>query len=115
MNKKVLSLLVVAVLFGLAGLTFAQTALTNPLDGVTDFGTLLTNIAGMIGTLIGALGTIMIIVAAFLYLTSAGSPEKIGKAKTALIYAIIGIAIGISASVITDVILEMLESTPSTP
>jgi len=43
-----------------------------------------------------------------LYLTSAGSPEKMTKAKTALIYAIAGIAIGVAASTISTVIVDIL-------
>lgn len=113
MNKKLVSLLTLTCLFGLASFAFAApVVLDNPLPGVNDFKTLLLNVARTIGRLIGALGTIMIIVAAILYLTSAGSPDKMTKAKTALFYAIIGIAIGISAETITTIILDVLQNTP---
>ncbi len=111
MNKKLVSLAVIVALFGVASFAFGQTVLRNPL-GANSFDQLLLQIAEAISVLIGALGTIMIIVAAILYLTSAGSPEKINKAKTALTYAIIGIAIGISATVIVNVIQEILGRTP---
>jgi len=112
MNKKVVfSLIAFTALFGAIGYVYAEpVVLTNPLHGVEDFGMLLTNIARTVGLLIGALGTIMIVVAGIFYLTSAGSPEKITRAKTTLIYAIIGIAIGISAEVITTIILEILQN-----
>src|SRR3989344_4343207 len=73
MNKKIASLLIFTALFGMVSFVYAEPAepvvLTNPLPGVDDFKILLTKIAGMIGTLIGALGTIMIIVAAIFFLT----------------------------------------------
>lgn len=111
-NKKAVLSAVILGLLGVAGFCFAQVVLPNPLDPIQDFKTLLLKIAEAIGVLISALGTIMIIVAAILYLTSAGSPEKINKAKTALIYAIIGIAVGISATVIVEVILGILGKKP---
>jgi riboflavin transporter FmnP len=69
---------------------------------------LLGRIITGVGMVIASLGTIMIIVAGILYLTSAGSPEKMTKAKTALIYAIAGIAIGVAASTISTVIVDIL-------
>ena len=61
-------------------------------------------IASAIGPLIASLGSVMIIVAGILYLTSAGSPEKVGTAKKALVYAIAGIAIGLAASSIVQIV-----------
>ncbi len=109
MTKQIVLLLALISLFGLASSTLAAVVIPNPLGGVNDFGQLLLKIAQAVGVLIGALGTIMIIVAGILYLTSAGSPEKIKTAKTALIYAIAGIAIGISATAIVQTILEILK------
>lgn len=83
----------------------------NPLDADT-FEDLLMQIVKAVGTLITTLGTIMLIVAGILYLTSAGSPERMGKAKTALIYAIAGIAIGLAASAIVDIIKDIVKVSP---
>ena len=82
----------------------------NPLarGGVHNFPQLLTRIAEKVGELIATLGTIMIIVAGILYLTSAGSPERMTKAKTALMYAIVGIAIGVTAKAISLMILSII-------
>ena len=77
-NKKIVSLF---VLFGLFGFVCFSSAvcptnqICNPLDA-KNFGELLLKIAGGIGVLISSLGTIMIIVAGILYLTSAGSPKE---------------------------------------
>ena len=109
MNKKIVLLLVLISLFGLVSSTSAAVVIPNPLGGVNDFGQLLLKIAQAVGVLIGALGTIMIIVAGILFLTSAGSTERITKAKTALVYAIAGIAIGVSATAIVQTILWVLK------
>jgi len=104
--KRVYIFLVVVVFLGLAGLTFAA-KIDNPLSS-NNFGELLLKIAGAAGTLIASLGTIMIIVAGILYLLSAGSQEKMTKAKNALIYAIAGIAIGLAATAIVEVVKEII-------
>ena len=41
------------------------------------------------------LGVIMMLYAAFLYMTAAGDEEKVGKAKKALLYGLIGIGIAL--------------------
>ena len=94
-------------LFGLASSAFAQ-ALTNRLAYGDVCSLLLKGIIPVVAKIIGALGSIMIIVAGIFYLTSAGSPERIGVAKKALIYAIAGIVIAIAAAAIVEVIKTAL-------
>jgi len=112
-NKKIASVIIFSGLFLLANFTLAQ-QIPNPLEagGVTDFSTLLAKIAAGAGLIVTYLSTVMIIVAAIFYLTSAGNPERINTAKKALIYAIVGIAIGISAQVIVNIILGIIKPTP---
>jgi len=107
MNKKALYLFSVMSLFCITSTALAVT-IPNPLGDTKTFCQLLTKIAGQVGMLIASLGAIMIIVAGILFLTSAGSTEKLTKAKAALTYAIVGIAIGVSATVIVKVIQEIL-------
>lgn len=76
----------------------------NPLGSTNTFGALLEKIIAGVAGIVGALSVIMIIVAGILYLTSAGSPEKMTKAKTALVYAIAGIVITLMASAIVAII-----------
>ena len=98
-SKKIISLAIFFSLFCLATSALGV-GITGPVGVPTDFSTLLTNIATKVGELVATLGTVMIIVAGIFYLTSAGSPERIGVAKKALIYAIAGIVIGLAASAI---------------
>ncbi|MCX6724282.1 MAG: TrbC/VirB2 family protein [Candidatus Staskawiczbacteria bacterium] len=86
------------------------TSIPNPLHGggVDNFGQLLEKIATGVGTLIASLGVIMIIVAGILYLLSAGNPERVGTAKKALFYAILGIVIGLAANAIVAIVKEVI-------
>ena len=108
MNKKIIYSVIFVSLFCLTSLVFSQVSISPPPGVPTDFNALLKKIADAVGGIIAALGAIMLIVAGILYLTSAGSPERIGTAKKALFYAIIGIAIGLAASTIVDVITGII-------
>ncbi len=107
MKKFIVYLLFVLGFLAVSAPVLAVVTIPNYL-GVNNFGELLLRIAEGIGTIITALGTIMIIWSAVLFLTSAGSAEKMTKAKTALIYAMIGIIVGISASTIVNIIRTII-------
>jgi hypothetical protein len=109
-NKKILFSLTLLGLFLFTSPVLADSAeLTSPISAKT-FCELLTQIATAVGALVASLGTIFIIWSGILYLTSAGSPEKINKAKTALTYAIIGIVVGVLATTIVEVIKNVLSA-----
>ena len=79
----------------------------NPISA-GDFEGLLMDIAAGVGTIIVSLGALMIIISGFLFMTSAGNPEKLKTAKTAFGYAIIGIIIGGLATGIVNLIEDTL-------
>lgn len=106
MNKKLASIIVFAGLFCVASTALAV-EVPNFL-GSTTFKDLLLKIAGGVGEVVAALGTIMVIWAGILYLTSAGNPQKIQTAKSAITYAIIGITIGIAAKAIVEIIQNII-------
>jgi hypothetical protein len=85
----------------------AAVTLVNPI-GYNDFPSLLTAIAQGVAVLIGSLSVIMIIWSGILFLVSAGDPARIQKAKSSLTWAIIGMAIAISAEVIIETIKGIL-------
>lgn len=80
---------------------FAQTSgiltPTCALNSAAGLGTCLTSIKVWIDGIFWVLAIIFLLYAAFLYLTAAGSEEKLEKAKHALIYAIIACVIAILA------------------
>ena len=82
-------------------------AVTIPNPGPASFKVLLEGIAKAVAGIVGALGTIMVIIAGIFYLTSAGSPERIGVAKKTLMYAIAGMVIGLSASAIVGMVAQI--------
>lgn len=103
MNKKIISSVIFVSLFCLANFVFAQVTIEDPLGDI-GLGGLLTKIATGVAGVVGAVAVVMIIVAGIFYLTSAGSPERIGVAKKTLIYAIVGITIAIAAEAIVTAI-----------
>jgi len=58
--------------------------------------------------ILGTLSTIMLIYAGFLYVTSAGDEGRLGSAKKAFLYAIIGIAIILAGQGIIAVITAVI-------
>jgi hypothetical protein len=113
-NKKIVLSFAITGLLCLASLSFAVT-ISDPLGIGPDpngWAILLGRIASGVGMVIASLGTIMIIIAGILYLISAGSPEKMTTAKKALIYAIVGIVIGITASTIANTVVSLLQGNP---
>jgi hypothetical protein len=65
---------------------------------------------GWIQNIVLVLAVILILYAAFLYITSAGDEGKVGTAKKALLYAVIGIAIVLLANSITPIIAQLLQA-----
>jgi riboflavin transporter FmnP len=96
MNKKLFSLLIFVGFFCLAGFALAA-GLTDPLGGRSAVE-VLKNIARWIGYIVAPIGTVMVVIAGILFLTSAGSPERMGTAKKTLIYGIIGMVVGFAAA-----------------
>jgi len=72
-------------------------------NSIGDFASTIVNIFSII---VGAAAIIMIIYAGFRYITSGGSTERIGGAKTTLIYAIIGLVVVALAQVLVHFVLS---------
>lgn len=107
-KKAFIYLVVFASILTLAGSVMAV-EIKNPLTGVNNFKDLLTNIFKAAAGIVGVLGTLMIVISGFLFMTSAGSPEKIKTAKTALLYAIIGMLIALLSSGIAATITSVMK------
>jgi hypothetical protein len=73
------------------------------------------SISGIIGNILNwllglfaALGIIGFVISGILYLTSAGDDSQIEKAKTAMMYSILGIIVGLMGFVILQAVNSML-------
>lgn len=74
---------------------------------VKEFGqiyNIIQRIVNIVGGLFFAVAVLFIFYAAYLYLTAAGDPEKLTKAKNQLIYSIVAIAIGLIAFSVTTIV-----------
>ena len=85
--------------------------LPNPLNACS-FEDLVMRIANWLYMVMIPLSTIMILYAAFLFMTSAGDEEKIKKARRALTWALVGIGIIIIGAGFVSLIRSILETSP---
>lgn len=73
-----------------------------------DSNTLFTQIANTAGTIVMGLAVIMIMYAAFLFLTAGGVPDNLTKARNTLIFALVGVAVALLAFAAPTIILAIL-------
>lgn len=71
--------------------------------GVTN---IVQTVVSILSYIIGAAAVVMIILAAFKYVTSAGDSNKISSAKSSLVYALVGLAIAALAQLLVHFVLQ---------
>jgi len=121
MDKKILFLILLGVLIFtgyplghvLAQLTSFCGAGTNT-PCVGGIGDLVHNIEITAGFIFGAIAVIMFLVAGILFLTANGAPEKLQAAKSAFIWGIAGVVVGIIAFSIIAIVSSFITQTPQT-
>lgn len=74
----------------------------------TTFATAIAEIIRIVLGFLGVIFIVLIIYAGFLWMTSAGSEEKVKKAKDIMVAATIGVAIVLLAYAITYFVINML-------
>jgi hypothetical protein len=67
---------------------------------------LIATIINLLSVIIGVVAVIMIMVGGFRYVTSGGSQEAVGKAKTTILYAVVGLVIVALAQIIVQFVLH---------
>lgn len=107
----------IALILSLTGLILVPSAVifaqngdlqTVPVSNVSDFVTILNRIIGWIQTFFFIITILFIILAAFQYLTSAGDPEKVKKAKDMILYAAVAIAVALLATALKPLVESIL-------
>ncbi len=88
--------LILLVLFLLL-LLVPQILLARMPNSPNDIEKVIENFRDWFARIIGVLGVIIILYAAFLYMTAGGDEEKVTKAKKTLIAGVIGVALAIIA------------------
>jgi hypothetical protein len=75
-----------------------------PTGPKADQGTI-TNLVGIVFGILGAVAVLMIVVAGFRYIVSAGDAQATAKAKNGIIYACVGLGVSIAAEVIVQFVV----------
>jgi cytochrome bd-type quinol oxidase subunit 2 len=75
---------------------------------------IITNIMNWLLMLVGIIGVIGFAIAGILYLTAAGDDDAISRAKSAMMYSIIGVIVAIVGVVVIQAVQGMLGGTSST-
>ncbi len=119
MNKKLIGLVLLFIVFGLSMAGFfaqATQPATLPNYTATQVLALVGRITNWIFTILMAVVVIMVLVAGYLFVTGGGNPDQVGKARQVLIYAMIGFAVGMIARGIIALVAVILDATvPTSP
>jgi hypothetical protein len=109
MKKILLPIAVCSIIMVLAPyLVMADTVTIECPLNVCDLDSIVGTVTTILNVLAIAAGTIMIIVGGIQYMTSAGNEDKAKKAKQVILYAIIGVAIVLSADFIIGLVKEII-------
>lgn len=108
MNKILKKWPILATAGGVSALPFVALAQAGP-RSVDDLIQLVNTIAGWFETIVFLIAIIMILVAAFQFLTAAGNEEKVATARKSLIWGLIGIAVALFARVAKDFVTSALQ------
>jgi len=98
----------VTALMPAAALAQSQSPPTDIIGSGEDLEGVLETVRDWFFTIFLILAVIFLIWAAFLYLTAAGSEDKVKKAKTALVYSIVAIAVALLAGSLPSLIANVL-------
>ena len=119
--KKFLSLTSILIIFAVIGLPMLAGAqpeipggdgtgsdMTTTLPDV-DVQDALTRIGNWAFYFLIVLGAIFIVVAGFQFLTAGGNPDSVTKARNTLTYALVGVALGVLAKGLVDLVQKILK------
>lgn len=80
----------------------------EPGGGEDEMMGIVKNVLNAIFGIMGVISAVVIIIGGVLYIISAGDPGKVATAKKAILYAVIGLVVSLSAFAITNFILGAL-------
>lgn len=83
----------------------------NPSSDLSD---LIKTVLNVLSAIAGVIAVIMIMVAGLRYVASAGSEEAVKKAKSSIVYAVVGIIIVAFAQIIVHFVIGNVSRDPST-
>lgn len=82
----------------------------NPTTGsqCVDGGTMVTNLIQWVVGIAGVVAVIFVVIGGWGYITSAGDPGKLQKAKTTILYALIGLVVVALTEIITGFVASLI-------
>ncbi len=89
------------------------TTLTNPLGAGTTVYSLIGRIVGVVLGLVGSIALLMFIYGGVLWMTSAGSADRVKKGREAILWSIIGMAVIFASYGLTRFLIEKITTSPS--
>ena len=114
MKKNILKKASVGVGLGLSLLPFLALAQVGGVPGPiitspVQIAQLIQKVLNFVGAIVLVIALIMLLWAAILYLTAGGSEERVGRAKSYLIYAIVGIVVAVLAFSVIPFVQTVLQ------
>lgn len=106
--KKILPALFLGCLLAAPVLVLAYEAAPTIIETGEDLEELIATIGNWIFTILLAIAAIFLIMAGFFFITAGGNPEQVNKARQMLINALIGVAVGLGARGLVEVIRNIL-------
>jgi len=98
-----------STIFRLAQVTNDGIDLPNQVEPTADGGFLTTQFQSVLQVVFGIMGAVAVLIitiAAFQYVISAGDPQKVSKAKDAILYALIGLVVAILSFAIVSFVID---------
>ena len=86
----------------------ATVTIPNPLGAGATIASILNNIVNFLLAVAGPIAVLVVIIAGVMFLTAGGSQERLGQAKRAMWWAVIGIAILLLSKGIVAIIQSLL-------
>jgi hypothetical protein len=105
--KKIISALVLTTLLVLPVIGLAQ---TEEIPDV-ELDTALDNITNFMFWLLMAVAVIFLFAAGITFITAGGDPEKVKRARDYVLYALIGVVVGVMAKGLTTFLRTIIEGT----
>lgn len=114
MKEKVFKKAIVGIGLSIALLPLLALAQAGQVPGPiitspTDISVLISRILNWVAGIIMTIAVIMLLFSAVMYLTAGGSEERVGKAKSYLLYAIVGIVVAILTFSVQPFITTVLQ------
>jgi hypothetical protein len=106
--RKIVSI-AAASLFPITAFASNTINVSNLLKTKNGLSVFISNLAVWFEGVIFALSTLFILYAALLFITAAGNEEKIAKAKSIIVYGMIGIAVALLAFSVQSFVVSVLQ------